>query len=137
PRCSSAAALVGESGSLAFAIRAGEPTVSPHAGSFVCEDCARVRSPSPPPGRFQRPPSPFGGGIARCAGHEPLTIDEEAHGMNACMHPDQNSEPEQFPFAAPDLAAEVAQWLAHLAAERRMSPKTVEAYGRDVRQFLS
>ena len=34
------------------------------------------------------------------------------------------------------MAAEVARWLAHLGAERRMSAKTVEAYERDVRQFL-
>jgi len=39
------------------------------------------------------------------------------------------------PVAA-DLAAEIARWGAHLAAERRMSGKTVEAYGRDVQQFL-
>jgi integrase/recombinase XerC len=39
-------------------------------------------------------------------------------------------------FAAADLAAEVVRWLSHLGAERRMSPKTVEAYERDVRQFL-
>ncbi|MEA2927971.1 MAG: integrase/recombinase XerC, partial [Hyphomicrobiales bacterium] len=39
------------------------------------------------------------------------------------------------PVAA-DLAADVARWRAHLAAERRMSDKTVEAYGRDVQQFL-
>ena len=39
--------------------------------------------------------------------------------------------------AAPDTAAEVAHWLAHLGAERRMSAKTVEAYGRDVSQFLA
>src|SRR5262249_53735689 len=36
----------------------------------------------------------------------------------------------------PDVAAETARWLAQLAAERRMSPKTVEAYERDARQFL-
>src|SRR4051812_46866159 len=39
-------------------------------------------------------------------------------------------------FAAKDVAAEVARWLGHLGAERRMSVKTVEAYERDVRQFL-
>jgi len=36
-----------------------------------------------------------------------------------------------------DLAAQFARWLAYLGAERRMSPKTVEAYGRDVSQFLA
>jgi integrase/recombinase XerC len=39
--------------------------------------------------------------------------------------------------AAPDTAREIVQWLAYLGAERRMSPETVEAYGRDVRQFLA
>ncbi|WP_020179768.1 tyrosine recombinase XerC [Methylopila sp. M107] len=38
--------------------------------------------------------------------------------------------------AAPDLIAAYADWLTRLGAERRMSPKTVEAYGRDVRIFL-
>ncbi len=47
----------------------------------------------------------------------------------------QNSE--QMLFAAPDVAAEVARWLSHLGTERRMSGKTLEAYARDVRQFLS
>jgi integrase/recombinase XerC len=40
-------------------------------------------------------------------------------------------------YAAPDTAREITQWLAYLGAERRMSPETVEAYGRDVRQFLA
>jgi integrase/recombinase XerC len=37
---------------------------------------------------------------------------------------------------APKVAAEIAGWLHHLGAERRMSPKTLEAYQRDVLQFL-
>ncbi len=38
---------------------------------------------------------------------------------------------------APKVAAEVESWLSHLGDERRFSPKTVEAYRRDVLQFLS
>jgi integrase/recombinase XerC len=38
---------------------------------------------------------------------------------------------------AADVAAEIARWLGHLGAERRMSPKTLEAYERDVGQFLA
>ena len=39
--------------------------------------------------------------------------------------------------AAPDLAAAAAAWLGHLAGERRISERTIEAYGRDARQFLA
>jgi integrase/recombinase XerC len=38
---------------------------------------------------------------------------------------------------APQVAAEIANWRKHLGAERRMSPKTIEAYQRDVLQFLN
>ena len=37
---------------------------------------------------------------------------------------------------ARDVATEAKRWLDHLGSERRMSGKTVEAYQRDVRQFL-
>jgi integrase/recombinase XerC len=36
----------------------------------------------------------------------------------------------------PDVAAEIGRWLGYLAAEKRMSDKSVEAYRRDVFQFL-
>jgi integrase/recombinase XerC len=34
------------------------------------------------------------------------------------------------------IALEMTRWLSHLRAERRLSPKTSEAYARDVRQCL-
>jgi integrase/recombinase XerC len=39
--------------------------------------------------------------------------------------------------AASDVKAAFANWMAHLADERRLSPLSVDAYGRDVRFFLS
>ena len=46
-------------------------------------------------------------------------------------------KPEDLPFAATEVAAEVVRWLSHLGAERRMSGKTLDAYRRDVHQFLA
>ena len=40
-------------------------------------------------------------------------------------------------IAAPDLTEARRQWLAALAAERRVSQNTLTAYERDTRQFLS
>jgi integrase/recombinase XerC len=46
--------------------------------------------------------------------------------------------PPQAPlvFARPDLLKTVERWRRHLAHERRLAAKTVEAYSRDVEQFL-
>ncbi|HUL88897.1 MAG TPA: tyrosine recombinase XerC [Pseudolabrys sp.] len=41
----------------------------------------------------------------------------------------------QFP-ASPDVTAEITRWVGYLGSERRMSDKTLEAYRRDVTQFL-
>lgn len=38
--------------------------------------------------------------------------------------------------ADPSIAQEMVRWLSHLGAERRLSPKTLEAYSRDLRQCL-
>jgi len=40
-------------------------------------------------------------------------------------------------LVAPKVAAEIEGWLGHLGDERRYSGKTVEAYRRDVHQFLA
>jgi integrase/recombinase XerC len=54
----------------------------------------------------------------------------------ATAAPDTNPAQARLTCAAPDLLAEMARWLAHLRAERRLSPKTLEAYERDLRQCL-
>ena len=40
-------------------------------------------------------------------------------------------------IAAPDTLDAVERWRRHLAGERRLAAKTVEAYSRDVEQFLA
>jgi integrase/recombinase XerC len=42
----------------------------------------------------------------------------------------------ELSFACAEVAAEMVRWLAHLGGERRVSAHTVDAYRRDVAQFL-
>lgn len=51
--------------------------------------------------------------------------------------PRKTKNKDAFPFAAANVAAEAVRWLAHLHDERRMSEKTLEAYRRDLQQFLA
>src|SRR4030088_1044691 len=44
--------------------------------------------------------------------------------------------PIELDCAADDVALQMTRWLSHLRAERRLSPKTLEAYARDLRQCL-
>jgi integrase/recombinase XerC len=55
--------------------------------------------------------------------------------------PDDKAEKTRVPASAAtsgskSVIAEIESWLTHLGAERRYSPKTLEAYRRDVEQFL-
>jgi len=45
-------------------------------------------------------------------------------------------QPVEFDCADEGVAREMTRWLSHLRSERRLSPKTLEAYARDVRQYL-
>ncbi|WP_315761766.1 MULTISPECIES: tyrosine recombinase XerC [unclassified Bradyrhizobium] len=45
-------------------------------------------------------------------------------------------EPPELVCADASLSQAMMHWLAHLRSERRLSPKTVEAYARDLRQCL-
>ncbi len=46
------------------------------------------------------------------------------------------AQPIELDCADDGIALQMTRWLSHLRAERRLSPKTLEAYARDVRQCL-
>ena len=51
--------------------------------------------------------------------------------------PDQAAIAIDLECADQTIAREMTRWLAHLRSERRLSPKTLEAYARDLRQCLA
>src|SRR3954469_6956778 len=51
--------------------------------------------------------------------------------------PDQAATAIDLECADQTIAREMTRWLVHLRAERRLSPKTLEAYARDLRQCLA
>ena len=51
--------------------------------------------------------------------------------------PAASVQPVEFDCADESFALEMTRWLTHLRAERRLSPKTLEAYTRDLRQCLT
>jgi integrase/recombinase XerC len=52
------------------------------------------------------------------------------------MTSDSSVAPIELASADESIALQMARWLTHLRAERRLSPKTLEAYARDLRQCL-
>jgi len=46
------------------------------------------------------------------------------------------TQPIELDSADETIALQMTRWLTHLRAERRLSPKTLEAYARDLRQCL-
>jgi integrase/recombinase XerC len=51
--------------------------------------------------------------------------------------PVRSVQPIELDCADPGMVEQIRRWLAHLRSERRLSPKTSEAYARDLRQFLA
>jgi len=52
-------------------------------------------------------------------------------------NPAPAAQPIELDCADSTITLEMTHWLAHLRSERRLSPKTLEAYARDLRQCLA
>src|SRR6202050_4468920 len=74
--------------------------------------------------------------------HKPRSFPQKREasgkrGAKSCVSASAGTSEGNLPsFVAPKVAAEIESWLVHLGAERRLSPKTLEAYRRDVLQLL-
>src|SRR4026208_1061400 len=75
----------------------------------------------------------MGSGLADSAA---LRKGEESNVTLAAMTAAKTPTTDGF-RVTPDISVEIARWLTHLGAERRLSAKTLDAYQRDVSQFLS
>ena len=60
-----------------------------------------------------------------------------SHGKPIDKDARNSAEVQLFSVAATDVLAELKHWLTFIATERRLSPKTCEAYARDVGFFLA
>src|SRR5207248_1532368 len=66
-----------------------------------------------------------------------MRYNKENQCADGCMtKPVPAVQPIELDSADETIALQMTRWLSHLRAERRLSPKTLEAYARDVRQCL-
>src|SRR5438067_2899109 len=66
-----------------------------------------------------------------------MRYNKENQCADGCMaKPVPDVQPIELDSADETIALQMTRWLSHLRAERRLSPKTLEAYARDVRQCL-
>src|SRR3984957_19673891 len=97
------------------------------------DDEPPTNAPSPERGRPAR--EACWGGVSLTKQHRALTPTGRPSAVSLPLSGEGRKELPDF--VAPKVAAEIEGWLSHLGAERRTSPKTVEAYRRDVLQFLA
>src|SRR2546421_12089731 len=66
-----------------------------------------------------------------------MRYNKEMHCADSCItKPAPAVQAIELDSADETIALQMTRWLSHLRAERRLSPKTLEAYARDVRQWL-